>query len=55
MKNCFSRPKSYWVLKYCIAFHFGATELKAYVVWQDRVAHSLTSCTLLADALVCRE
>lgn len=55
MKSCFSKPKSHWVLKYSIAFQFGATELKAFVVWQDRVTHSLTSCTFLADALVYRE
>src|ERR1700722_8763959 len=36
-RSCFSKPESYWVLPYSIAFHFGATELKAFVVWKDRV------------------
>ena len=44
-RGCFSKSESYWVLPYSIAFHFGATELKAFVVWKDRVPHSLTSCT----------
>jgi hypothetical protein len=30
----------YWVLKYRIAFRFGSTELKAYVVWDENVRNA---------------
>ena len=36
-RNCFEKSKSYWLLNYRIAFTFGSTELKAFVVWEDKV------------------
>jgi len=36
-RDCFSKGKSHWLLTYRIAFSFGSTELKAFVLWDDKV------------------
>jgi hypothetical protein len=36
-RGCFEKSESHWVLKYNIAFTFGSTELKAFVVWEENV------------------
>ena len=40
-RSCFGKSKAHWVLDYRIAFMFGATELKAFVVWEDKVRKHL--------------
>jgi hypothetical protein len=36
-RGFFEKSKSHWVLNYKIAFRFGSTELKAFVVWEENV------------------
>jgi hypothetical protein len=40
MRSILEPKSTYWVLDYDIAFTFGSTELKAYVVWEENVRNA---------------
>jgi hypothetical protein len=54
-RSCFQKSESHWVLNYRIAFTFGSTELKAFVIWDEHV-RIITSaschCWLLLNTIL---
>jgi hypothetical protein len=36
-RGCCDKDRSHWTLEYSIALTFGSTELKAFVIWEDKV------------------
>jgi hypothetical protein len=36
-RTCFEPALFYWALQYSIAFVFGSTELKAFIIWKENV------------------
>jgi hypothetical protein len=49
-RRCCEKDKSHWALEYSIALTFGSTELKAFVIWQDKVRKYCVHLLLSADA-----
>jgi hypothetical protein len=55
-RNCFQESKKYWTLDYSIGFTFGSTELRAFVIWDDKVRmRCATLCPIKLDSLSHRE